>query len=61
MFVNSKFFKPVQILAGEAGGLFYKTLRIHNLRQMDKLHTKLVSFPKPGKVSYNDEDTSLLH
>jgi len=38
-------------------GLCYKTSRICNLREMDKLHTKLVHLSKPEKVTDNNNDT----
>jgi hypothetical protein len=37
-------------------GMYYKTLRIF-LREMNKLHTKLVRMSKPVKVTDNNKDT----
>ncbi len=36
--------------------MYYKTLRIF-LREMNKLHTKLVRMSKPVKVTDNNKDT----
>ena len=34
----------VAMLFNKAQGLYYKTLRIHNLREMDRFGSKLVSY-----------------
>jgi hypothetical protein len=36
--------------------LYYKTLQLHNLRKIDKLHSKLVHLYKPVKLTDNYKD-----
>jgi len=44
-----------------SGGLYYKTLRIHNVLKMNRLLSKLACSSKPEKLSDNNKDTSLLN
>ncbi len=47
-----------QLPVSDTRRLYYKTLRICNLREMDKLHTKLVHLSKPEKVTDNNNDSA---
>ncbi len=48
------------MVSAEAWALFYKTLRIRNVRQMDRFYNKLVLFTVNHKHNNFDIHTSLL-